>query len=62
MSTLTTQGGFTRYDIQVFNKFSWLLGKVPMQIHNELSRVIGTEVPSIQTVRKVIRELRETDE
>ena len=57
MSTVTTQEGFTRYDIRVFNKFSWLLVKVPMQIHNQLSRVIGTKVPSIQTVRKVIREL-----
>lgn len=48
---------FSRYDVRVVIKFSTLLGKSAVETHGDLCKVMGNNAPSIQTVRKWIREV-----
>lgn len=56
---MATSASFSRYDVRNIIKFSLLSGKAAPQIHQELTEVLGDDAPSIQTVRKWIREIQD---
>uniref|UniRef100_A0A1I8GNL1 G_PROTEIN_RECEP_F3_4 domain-containing protein n=1 Tax=Macrostomum lignano TaxID=282301 RepID=A0A1I8GNL1_9PLAT len=58
-ATMAASSSFSRYDVRSIIKFSVLPGKSTPEIHQELVRVLGEAAPSIQTVRKWVREIQE---
>ena len=58
--TIMTRFEFSRYDARVIINFLNELQLAPAEIHAHMVKVIGVEdSPSIQTVRKWVREFKE---
>ena len=54
-----TETQLSRYENRIVIKFLWKSGKRPMEIHEEMTKVYGDDIPSVQTVRKWVRDLEE---
>lgn len=50
---------YSRYDVRVIIKFMTALQTPPVDIHTQMLKVMGEECPSIQTVRKWVREFQD---
>ena len=52
-----TETQLSRYENRIVIKFLWKSGKRPTEIHQEMTKVYGDDIPSVQTVRKWVRYL-----
>lgn len=57
--TTFTETQLSRYENRIVIKFLWKSGKRPTEIHQEMTKVYGDDIPSVQTVRKWVRDLEE---